>query len=135
MGEAIGTNSIVPVALDSPGLTFGRSHILPERIAVVLTQHGRFQEVNLEMLTERGATHFAWIRPGEFCDDIANPNGSFAYKFGGRGPRYYPVVDTPTFTRCMLEEELDDTEAWVVLRIRRPPALDRLVILDKACCL
>mmetsp|Transcript_97456 Transcript_97456/g.271094 ORF Transcript_97456/g.271094 Transcript_97456/m.271094 type:complete len:279 (+) Transcript_97456:63-899(+) len=42
--EIIGTNSICPAPLDTPGLVFGRAQALPEKVADVLTRQGRFQE-------------------------------------------------------------------------------------------
>jgi len=131
--EVVGCSSIVPAPVGTLGLSFGRPQPLPDKASEVLTQQGRFQEVSLSFLTSRGATHFAWIRPGEFDEAIANPNGSFAYKFAGRPTKYYPVVTKPVFTKGMLEEDLDDSEAWVVVRVSSPPTMDKLLILDKSC--
>eukprot|EP00438_Fugacium_kawagutii_P004439 Skav210971 [mRNA] locus=scaffold2129:145203:157596:+ [translate_table: standard] len=51
------------------GLLFGGSNPLPEDVAEALSRQGaaqatcRFQEVTLEVLLQKGATHFAWVRP------------------------------------------------------------------------
>mmetsp|Transcript_48357 Transcript_48357/g.104141 ORF Transcript_48357/g.104141 Transcript_48357/m.104141 type:complete len:331 (-) Transcript_48357:341-1333(-) len=129
--QVVGVNCIAPAPLGTPGLSFGRPQPLPATVAERLTQAGRFQEVSLEFLTQRGATHFAWIRPQEFGDDVANPNGSFAYKFAGSRPRYFPVVNEPSFTKDLLSEELDDSEVWICVRIAKPPSIDKLAILDR----
>jgi hypothetical protein len=128
----VGTNAINPASLDTLGLMFGRPHILTADVAETLSRQGRFQEVTIPALSTKGATHFGWIRPMEFSGSIACPNGAFAYKFSNREPRYYPVVDKPTFTTEMLEEPLDSKEAWVVIRnASRRPQVEQLLIFDK----
>lgn len=129
-GTAVGTNGIVPAEVGTIGLSFGCGQPLPEAVANTLTQQGRFQEITLDSLLAEGATHFAWIRPEEFIEQLANPNGSFAYKFEGKPNRYFPVVTKPTFTKDIVNEELEDSESWVVLRCSRPPCLDQLVVLE-----
>merc|ERR1712039_73977 len=132
--EVAGTNSIAPSVLGTPGLTFGRAQALPKSVEETLTRQGRFQEITLAVLRSKGAVEFAWIRPAEFGDSIASPNGCFAYKFNDMPPRYFPVVDTPVFTPELLAEDLDETEAWVVVRGARPE-VERVAILDKASTL
>lgn len=128
--NVVGTNSICPAPLGTAGLTFGRPQDLPPSAVETLTRQGRFQEITLEDLRRQGAQEFAWIRPGEFGDVIANPNGCFAYKFEGRAPKYFPVIDKPIFTRELLAEDLDTNEAWTVIRGARP-VVERVVIMDK----
>lgn len=131
--NAVGTNAICPAPLGTLALMFGRPQILSERVAEELTLKGRFQEVTLEPLVRGGATHFAWIRPTEFSDVIANPDGCFAYLFASGPPRYFPVVQKPVFTKELLEEELDRSEAWVVVRDERlGPMLEEIAIFDKS---
>jgi len=132
--EVVGTNSIAPAPLGTPGLIFGRPQILPGKVEDTLTRQGRFQEITLADLRSKGALEFAWIRPAEFSDSVASPNGCFAYKFEGQVAKYFPVVDQPVFTRDLLAEDLDESEAWVVVRGERP-AVERVVILDKASSL
>jgi len=132
--EVVGTNSITPAQLGTPGLTFGRAQALPRNAEETLTRQGRFQEITLAVLRSKGAVEFAWIRPAEFGGSVASPNGCFAYKFEGRPPKYFPVVDTPVFTPDLLAEDLDETEAWVVVRSAKPE-VERIVILDKASSL
>lgn len=132
--EIIGTNSICPAPLDTPGLVFGRAQALPEKVADVLTRQGRFQESTISELRNRGATEFAWIRPEEFGDCVASPNGCFAYKFVGAPPKYFPVVGKPVFTKNLLAEDLEDSEAWAVVR-GEVPAVEGLFIFDKRCSL
>mmetsp|Transcript_75705 Transcript_75705/g.244997 ORF Transcript_75705/g.244997 Transcript_75705/m.244997 type:complete len:326 (+) Transcript_75705:85-1062(+) len=129
--EVVGTNSIVPAQLGTPGLTFGRAQVLPGNVEETLTRQGRFQEITLAELRSQGAVEFAWIRPAEFSDRVASPNGCFAYKFDGTAPKYFPVVDQPVFTPDLLAEDLDETEAWAVIRGVRPE-VERFAILDKA---
>jgi len=129
--EVVGTNSIAPAQLGSPGLSFGRAQALPTSAAETLTRQGRFQEITLAELRSQGAVEFAWIRPAEFGDSVASPNGCFAYKFDGMAPKYFPVVDQPVFMPDLLAEDLDETEAWVVVRSARPE-VERIAILDKA---
>jgi len=129
--EVVKTNSIVPARLGSAGLVFGRSQMLPEKVVETLTRQGRFQEITLTDLRSKGAMEFAWIRPAEFSDSVASPNGCFAYKFEGKTPKYFPVVCKPVFTPDLLAEDLDDTEAWVVVRSEKPE-IEKIVILDKA---
>jgi len=66
----VGTNAIVPAPLGTLGLMFGRPQPLAENIAATLTRQGRFQEITLKPLADKGASHFAWIRPGEFADEV-----------------------------------------------------------------
>lgn len=130
--EAVGMRAITPIDVGSLGLSFGRPQNLPDRVAESLTQKGRFQEVTLPALASRGATHFAWIRPEEFADSVVSANGCFAYKFkDGMPTKYYPVVNEPVFTRPIVDEELDGTEVWTVLRVNVPPTLDKLGVFTK----
>jgi len=128
--EAVGTNSIAPAPLGSSGLAFGRAQDLPSSVEHTLTRQGRFQEITLAPLAAAGATHFAWIRPTEFSEVIASADGCFAYKFGHEMARYFPVVSTPLFTVELLEEQLDEKEAWVVVRPDHP-TVERIVVFDK----
>eukprot|EP00933_Yihiella_yeosuensis_P019077 TRINITY_DN15493_c0_g3_i1.p1 TRINITY_DN15493_c0_g3~~TRINITY_DN15493_c0_g3_i1.p1 ORF type:complete len:343 (+),score=43.57 TRINITY_DN15493_c0_g3_i1:75-1031(+) len=128
--DVVGTNAISPAPLGTLGLMFGRSQCLPHQAADSLTRQGRFQEITLEALATKGATHFAWIRPGEF-DSVACPDGCFAYKFATGGPRYFPVVSKPIFTKALVDEELGDGEAWAVVRYSQP-CIEVPVIFDKA---
>lgn len=130
--DVVGTNSIIPAPLGTPGLAFGRAQMLPTNVCEILTRQGRFQEITLEVLAQKGATHFAWIRPQEFSDNVACPDGCFAYKFANGPPKYYPVVNHHVFTKDMLEEVLDDSEAWVVVRdCRKRPEVEQLLVFDK----
>jgi len=128
--RAIQTNSIAPAALGSLGLTFGRAQILPQGAMEMLTRQGRFQEVTLPPLVSAGATHFAWVRPHEFAETVASEDGAFAYKFQSAPPKYFPVVNSPVFTPAMLEEQLDDNEAWTVVRPSHP-TIEKVVMFDK----
>jgi hypothetical protein len=131
-GNALGTNSICPAAYGTLGLMFGRPHLLEKEVTDLLTQKGRFQEITLDSLASKGATHFAWIRPGEFNGKVFCPDGAFAYKFADALPKYFSVVAKPVFTQELLEEELDATEAWVVVRGASPePYLETVMIFDK----
>jgi len=128
----VGTNSISPASIGTLGLMFGRPHVLSQNVADTLTKQGRFQEITLQSLSEKSATHFAWIRPAEFGKELANSDGCFAYKFADGSSRYFPVVSKPTFTKELLEEELDAEEAWVVVRNASDiPALEVPLIFDK----
>lgn len=131
--DVVQTNCISPAPLGTPGLSFGRPQILTEKVCQTLTRQGRFQEITLDALAQKGATHFAWIRPGEFRDDIASNDGCFAYKFAGAPARYFPVVSNQVFTKDMLEEDLDENEAWVVLRdFRKNPEIEKVLVFDKS---
>eukprot|EP00927_Polykrikos_kofoidii_P042294 TRINITY_DN3616_c0_g1_i2.p1 TRINITY_DN3616_c0_g1~~TRINITY_DN3616_c0_g1_i2.p1 ORF type:complete len:359 (-),score=61.46 TRINITY_DN3616_c0_g1_i2:44-1063(-) len=130
--DVVGTNAICPAPLGTPGLMFGRGQILQKRVEDELSRTGRFQEVTLDSLRVGGATHFAWIRPSEFSDVVASPDGCFAYRFEGGPSRYFPVVQTACFTPEMLQEELEDSEAWVVVRDERlGPVVEQVSIFDK----
>mmetsp|Transcript_107008 Transcript_107008/g.302562 ORF Transcript_107008/g.302562 Transcript_107008/m.302562 type:complete len:315 (-) Transcript_107008:198-1142(-) len=113
--NVVGTNGIAPAPLDTQGLMFGRRQCLPQVVADALSRQGRFQEITLQPLLAAGATHFAWIRPEEF-DTVACQDGCFAYKFSDFGPGYFPVVGKAVFTQALLDEELDEEEAWAVAR-------------------
>lgn len=131
--DAIGTNSIAPAPIGTLGLMFGRGQVLPDRVMCILQQKGRFQDITLQPLLEAGATHFAWIRPGEFERDVASGNGCFAYKFN-RGPhpaKYFPVVTEPVFTAELVQETLEDNEAWVVVRPNHP-TVEKIVMFDRS---
>lgn len=134
--NVVGTNAICPANLDVLGLMFGRPHLLDAESTSTLTKQGRFQDITIPMMTQKGATHFAWIRPGEFPDTIAAPDGAFAYKFGPPSdgkPKYYPVVSKPTYTTDMKNEELDSEEAWVCVRgAGRRPQIELLKIFNKS---
>ncbi|CAJ1450482.1 unnamed protein product, partial [Effrenium voratum] len=64
--NVVGTTSISPTSVGT-GLIFGGSLPLAEEVADALAKQGRFQEVTLEPLLRKGATHFAWVRPREFA--------------------------------------------------------------------
>ncbi|CAK0859398.1 unnamed protein product [Prorocentrum cordatum] len=122
--EAIATNGVAPAALGTLGLMFVRvCHAGAQ-------EFGGFQEITLKALSDKGATHFAWMRPEEFADEVASADGCFVYKFRSGGPKYFPVVAKPVFTPDMLQEELDETEAWVVIRTALP-TVERPVIFSK----
>lgn len=130
--DVVQTNSIIPSPLGTPGLVFGRPQMLPANVSEILTRQGRFQEITLEVLAQKGATHFAWIRPQEFSDSVACADGCFAYKFAGDLPKYFPVVNHHVFTKEMLEEVLDENEAWVVIRnFCQKPEVEQLQVFDK----
>lgn len=128
--EVVGTNSIAPAPLGSSGLVFGRGQDLPSSVEDILTRQDRFEEVTLAPLIAAGATHFAWIRPSEFSESVASTDGCFAYKFRHETARYFPVVSEPLFTPELLEEKLDENEAWVVVRPDHP-TVERIVVFDK----
>lgn len=128
--QAIGTNGVAPAALGTLGLMFGRPQPLSKGVADKLTRQGRFQEITLKPLSDKGATHFAWMRPEECADEVASPDGCFVYKFQTGETKYYPVVAKPVFTPEMLQEKLDDTEAWVVIRTALP-MVERPIIFSK----
>eukprot|EP00401_Gymnodinium_catenatum_P077103 CAMPEP_0117505678 /NCGR_PEP_ID=MMETSP0784-20121206/25508_1 /TAXON_ID=39447 /ORGANISM="" /LENGTH=332 /DNA_ID=CAMNT_0005301111 /DNA_START=54 /DNA_END=1052 /DNA_ORIENTATION=- len=129
--DAVGTNAIRPAALGTIGLMFGRPQRLPPVVVETLSKQGRFQEITLEVLATKGATHFAWIRPREF-DGVACADGCFAYLFGASPAKYYPVVSRPVFTPELLQEELDDDEAWVVVRnAGSQPELEAPIVFDR----
>jgi len=129
--DTLATNAVVPAPLGTLGLMFGRPQLLPGDIRDVLTRQGRFQEITLEPLAQKGAERFAWVRPGEF-DGIAGPDGALCYEFRGLPPRYFPVVPKPVYTPEHLLEELEPSEAWVVVRdTTAPPYVEQLVLFDK----
>jgi len=128
--QAVETNSIAPAPCGTLGLMFGRGQELTDLAERTLTLQGRFQEITEEQLRAAGATHFAWIRPGEFGDTTAAADGAFAYKFGAAPAKYFPAVGTPVFTPDMVEEELDDSEAWVVVRLPHP-TVERIIMFDR----
>lgn len=131
--NVVGTNAISPAPFGTLGLMFGRPQPLPESVVDMLTKQGRFQEVTLTALSDKGATHFGWIRPKEFPDDVASADGCFAYKFADGSTRYFPVVSKPVFTKELLEEELEPSEAWVVVRgATAQPSTELAIIFDKA---
>lgn len=128
--DAIATNAIVPAPFETLGLMFGRAQPLSQMAAETLTRQGRFQEITLDSLRRKGATHFAWIRPGEFADAVASENGCFAYRLSSAEPIYFPVVTKPVFTKELLDEDLEDNEAWVVVRTRAP-MVETPTVFDK----
>jgi len=131
--QVVGTNSICPAPVGTLGLMFGRAQPLVETVVDMLTKQGRFQEITLAALSDKGATHFAWIRPAEFPNQVASTDGCFAYKFKDGSAKYFPVVSKPMFTKELLEEELESDEAWVVVRgASSLPTIEVTVIFDKA---
>lgn len=92
--EAIGTTSISPAAFGT-SLIFGGAQPLPESVADILACKGRFQEITLEALLRKDATHFAWIRPEEFSESIDCPHGAFGYKFSTPPSKYFPLLRGP----------------------------------------
>lgn len=62
------------------------------------------------------------------------PDGAFAYKFAAGPAKYYPVVNRAIFTKALLDEELSDNEAWVVVRTDIPE-IEVPVVFDKMCSL
>jgi len=131
--KVVGTNSITPAPYGTLGLMFGRPQPLSQTVADALTKQGRFQEISLKPLADKGATHFAWIRPREFFDDVASTDGCFAYKFANGAPKYFPVVSKPVFTKDLLEETLDANEAWAVIRgADLQPSIEIAVVFTKS---
>lgn len=128
--EVVGTNSINPAPFGTLGLMFGRPQPLSQSVVDTLTKQGRFQEITLKPLADKGATHFAWIRPAEFRGEVASNDGCFAYQFAGGSAKYYPVLSKPIFTKELVEEELDEREAWVVIR-GGTPSVEVAIIFDK----
>ena len=60
---------------------------------------GRFQEVTLEALLLKGASHFAWLRPKEFAaEGVECPSGGFAYQFQEAEAAYFPVAGKPVIS-------------------------------------
>jgi hypothetical protein len=129
--NVIATLSIEPAPLGTLGLMFGRPQRLSFEVEDTLSRQGRFQEVTLQPLADKGATHFAWIRPQEFTGKLANADGCFAYKFVDGVSKYFPIVRQPIFTKELLEETLTDLEAWVVIRNTEAPAIETPAIFDK----
>lgn len=131
--NVVATKSIIPAPLGTLAVMFGRAQSLRSKEVETLTRQGRFQDVTQPALMEKGVTHFAWIRPGEFAEGVASENGCFAYKFAsGRGePVYFPLVNKPIYTSTLLEEELDDSEAWAVVRTAHP-RIEEIFIFDKS---
>lgn len=130
--DVVGTNSIQPAPLGALGLMFGRAQKLPTSVSDEMTKQGRFQEITLQILADKGATHFGWIRPGEFERDVASQDGCFAYKFCDGALRYFPVVSKPIFTPELVQTTLDNSEAWVVIRNAADvPSIEKLVVFDK----
>jgi len=130
--SVVGANGIAPGPPGSRGLVFSWPQPLPDTVTECLTLQGRFQEVTLDVLVSKGATHFAWIRPNEFQDQLASANGAFAYKFSMGGHRYFPVTDKPVYNPELLKEELESTEAWVIIRnAQTTPSLEVLQIFDR----
>lgn len=101
----VGTTSISPASVGT-GLLFGASIPLPEDVAEALSRQGRFQEVTFEALLQKGATHFAWLRPKEFASSgLHCPSGAFAYKFAtGDEARYFPVAGKPLISDTLQEQ-------------------------------
>jgi len=130
--DVVGTNSISPAPFGTLGLMFGRPQPLPESVVSMMWKQGRFQEVTLKPLSDKGATHFGWIRPKEFADEVASADGCFAYKFADGSTKYFPVVSKPVFTNELLEEQLEPSEAWVVVRkATLQPSTELAIIFDK----
>lgn len=129
--DVVGTNSIMPAPVGTLGLMFGRAQPLSNNVADMLMKQGRFQEITLAALADKGATHFAWIRPGEFATEVASTDGCFAYMFRDDSPKYFPVVSKPVFTKELIAEELEDTEAWVVFRTPTP-SVEVAIIFDRS---
>jgi hypothetical protein len=130
--DAVGANSIRPAAIGTLGLMFSRPQILAQEVVNSLTQQGRLQEVTLDVLACKGATHFAWIRPDEFSQSMFCPDGAFAYMFADGPATFFAVVNKPVFTQDLLAEELDEKDSWVVVRNAvAVPYLENLLIFNK----
>jgi len=67
-------------------LQFSSPHELKETMLNVLEEENRFHEITIDALKDKGATHFAWVLPGEFSK-MNYPGlsefhpGAFAYKY------------------------------------------------------
>jgi len=92
--EAVAATSISPAAFGT-SLIFGGAQALPEEAAERLARQGRFQAITLEAMLRKDATHFGWLRPGEFSESVDCPHGAFAYRFSAGPPRYYPLIRGP----------------------------------------
>jgi len=129
------------------GIIFGRSQPLPTPILDFLRCEGRFQLVTIDALKKKGAIKFAWMRPHEFEDGnpvgkgweaappgaVCCPDGAFVYQVQEEGEDiraiYIPVADD-MFARTMFEDEMEDFEAWVVIRPLRA-VVEKHVIWDR----
>lgn len=112
--NVVGTTSISPTSAGT-GLIFGRPLPLAEGVAAALFRQGRFQEVTLEALKSKGATHFAWLRPKEFASHgLDCPSGGFAYKFdSGEQHRYFPLAGKPVLSDAGLQNAVTPESASV----------------------
>lgn len=90
------------------------------------------RKFTIRELRDAGATHFSWMRPGEFNDRVPCPDGAFAYKFADGSAHFYAVVQEPVLTRYAIDEELDEGEAWVLVRNgTREPRLEQPCVFHK----
>lgn len=93
MAHVLQAQALAPDRRGSPvALTFGRPKPLPPAVHSQLRAQNRFFEVTNLQYAEAGATHFAWIRPGEFDVSVACPDGGFAYKLASGSPVYFPAL-------------------------------------------
>lgn len=68
-------------------LQFESPNPLPKSVATVLEKQGRWHDVTLRRLQDRGALRYAWIRPLEkFGKDTVSLYGAFAYQVLAKSP-------------------------------------------------
>jgi hypothetical protein len=99
--DVVGVNMIQDPGIPCKHMIhFGPGTVLDPRAAAKMrarhTQH--YHEVTLSFMREKGATHFAWIPPGDtFGSSVHNTLGGFAYLFAdacvcGHMDRIFPII-------------------------------------------
>jgi hypothetical protein len=93
-------NALTPLGFQ---LQFSNPNPLPADVYNVLNEQNRFRPITIDALKERGATHFAWVLPGEFSNPPKEKKewsapfphlhaGAFAYKYDDPAKNNYFVL-------------------------------------------
>jgi len=89
----VATNAVSPAA-EGTSLIFKAAEMMPQNVLDILERQGRFQEITMEVFRDKGATHYAYIRPDEYGMDC--PSGAFAFQFAQSVPKFFQVEGMST---------------------------------------
>mmetsp|Transcript_65535 Transcript_65535/g.166007 ORF Transcript_65535/g.166007 Transcript_65535/m.166007 type:complete len:1320 (+) Transcript_65535:261-4220(+) len=121
-------------------LSFGEQRKLTAKACKKLERDGRWFEVNVHQLREKGAVKYSFVGPEEvLADDFtAEPGGGYCYLFADQQySRYFPIVgagevmsraEVPacsTLNAVMLPEDADGSDMVLFAHPRRCLPLDR----------
>ena len=100
LGVLCGITAITVDFKSSATIEFGPSVLLDQETAGVMVEDLKefWQPITIDFMLEKGASHYAWIRPGlTYGTSCMNMFGAFAYRFkvgSEHKDRIFPILPT-----------------------------------------